>query len=66
MAFKLSVAVMVMDPLTIGLEFNTSLPVPVDVVTPVPPLATARVPEVMLVASCVWGGGCGCGCQPDL
>ena len=29
----------------IGLVFNTTLPVPVPLVTPVPPFATARVVE---------------------
>ena len=32
----------------LGEDDNTTLPVPVDVVTPVPPLATATVPEILL------------------
>lgn len=34
----------VVVPVSVGLADNTVLPVPVEVVTPVPPLATARVP----------------------
>jgi hypothetical protein len=31
----------------VGELLNTTLPVPVDVVTPVPPLATGRVPDAV-------------------
>ena len=35
-------------PVKAGDSDNTTLPVPVDDVTPVPPLATATVPEIVL------------------
>jgi hypothetical protein len=37
-------------PCNIGAVFRTTLPVPVFVVTPVPPYATAKVPEVIFDA----------------
>jgi hypothetical protein len=41
----------VVVPERVALEDNTTLPVPVDEVVPVPPLATARVPDEMAAAS---------------
>ena len=42
---------LIVGRVSVGAVLRTTAPVPVDVVTPVPPLATANVPEVIAAVS---------------